>query len=496
MTQGPYRELPVSSREDFGGPDRTRPRVVVASCAVGWVSAMLTGRLLLSTTTPIDAAWLLAGAGFGAGLARCASRSRHAASVSMVAGAAGGAVFGTVLLSSALRSRGLPVAAGLRFALANGGLLGLACGFLLGASWGIVARAMRETAPTFAVGRPDAASLALTWLGFVGGAGVAEAYATTGVRDAMGGAALALSACTLGSLWLLVRDAKGPRRPGADGCVRRRRRVWLASRAVAAAYLFVLSAAAFLTRPALATARWIDAAFEAIDSLPAHVGHLVWIRGGTFVMGSPWAPPRRWMLSDESPPHSVTVDSFELDDTEVTVAAYRQCVNAKGCSADGLESPAPYLRYCNWDDESRANHPINCVSWYQADAYCHWAGKRLPTEAEWEYAARGGSGQPGHWDDTATTCSCRSSRAPDRTCPVGRFPSSRSGELVLDLSGNVWEWTSSAPCIYPDNACSDHRRVARGGGWTCTGNEPAYPWSRYSDSPRRRDEELGFRCAR
>jgi len=366
-------------------------------------------------------------------------------------------------------------------------------------------RAMQRD-PLLAVGRTSSANLALTWLGGVGAAAAVAAFAT-GVRSCLPGAMLALSACAVGWMGLFARDSKRLQF-GGDEHATKRSVAGSAWRAAAAGALLVLSAVAFVARPPLARlarARWIDEAFEAVDSSRIRVGHMVRIPGGTFVMGSPADPPpdhgEVWGLRtdwDEFPAHPVTVDSFELDDTEVTVAAYRQCVEAGGCSTDGLTAefagPTPYLRYCNWSDESRANHPINCVSWYQADAYCRWAGKRLPTEAEWEYAARGGSGQPGHWHDTAVPCECESPRAPERTCPVARFPSSASPDLVLDLAGDVWEWTSSAHCLYPSHTCDDRDRVARGGGWTCSG------WprlsSRFGAAPERRDEELGFRCAR
>ena len=509
MIQGPYREVPAHLRLSLEATEPTGRLEAVASSAVGWASATLTARLLLSAARPQDAAWGLAAAAFGACLAHGASRSRPAAAVSIVGGTLGGAVLGSVVLSSALASKGLPVAAGFRFALANGGALGVASGFLLGALWAPAARATRETERAFAAGRSDAATLALTWLGFVGVAGAAAAWAT-GVAAALPGAVLALWAATAGSLGLLVRDSKRLERSDGDRRARERRLDGIALRAVTGAALFVAALTAFLGRSPAQRERGIDAALEAIESQRAHVGHMVAIPGGTFIMGSPRpaaplefttssTPADRWYWridDDEIPAHTVAVHSFELDDTEVTVAKYRQCVDAEACSADGVGNRGPYLKYCNWDDESRANHPINCVSWYQADAYCRWAGKRLPTEAEWEYAARGGSGQRGHWLDTATPCSCRASDSPDHTCPAGLHPATGSGDLVLDLSGNVWEWTSSPHCNYPIPLCTDGNRIARGGGWTCSDQGENAPWRRFSDSPLRRDEELGFRCAR
>ena len=189
MMQAPYREVPAHLRLGQEETERTGRFAAVASSAVGWASATWTARLLLSAARPLDAALGLAAAAFGACLAHVACRSRHAAAVSIAGGTAGGALLGTVVLSSALASKGLPVAAGLRFAVAHGGVLGIASGFLLGATWAPAARATRETERAFAVGRLDAATLAITWLGFVGAAGAAAAWAT-GVADGLPGAVL------------------------------------------------------------------------------------------------------------------------------------------------------------------------------------------------------------------------------------------------------------------------------------------------------------------
>ncbi|MBI4706179.1 MAG: SUMF1/EgtB/PvdO family nonheme iron enzyme, partial [Deltaproteobacteria bacterium] len=137
---------------------------------------------------------------------------------------------------------------------------------------------------------------------------------------------------------------------------------------------------------------------------------MVSIPPGTFEMGSNDGG------GDEKPVHSVTVAAFEMDPTEVTVAQYRKCVSDGGCS-----EPSG----CNWEESGRDDHPVNCVDWQQAGAYCAWAGKRLPWEEEWEYAARGTDGRIYPWGNGAPgdqLCwSGGSAGQRSSTCAVGQF---------------------------------------------------------------------------
>jgi sulfatase modifying factor 1 len=179
-----------------------------------------------------------------------------------------------------------------------------------------------------------------------------------------------------------------------------------------------------------------------------------------------------------------------LDLTEVTVDAYAKCVSAGRCSAEGLNRD--FLgdgTFCNWGKGGKGNHPINCVDWNQATAYCQWAGKRLPTEPEWEWAARGQArGTEYPWGDDAPGSQACWNRLGQGTCAVGGFPSGDAPGGIHDLAGNVWEWTSTA--------VDSSARVLRGGGWIDGDPSVLRAAHRGWFVPSSRDSELGFRCAR
>jgi len=165
--------------------------------------------------------------------------------------------------------------------------------------------------------------------------------------------------------------------------------------------------------------------------------------------------------SDESPIHEVAVAEFRMDLTEVTVAAYRACVDAKKCSA-----PDTFHAACNWGRAGQDRHPVNCVTWDQAREFCNWAGKSLPTEAQWEYAARGTDGRTYPWgNDEPTNRACWLRREWRGTCEVGSFSPGDSPFGVKDMAGNVFEWTESH---YSENYSKPRdvdARVIRGGTW-------------------------------
>ncbi len=211
---------------------------------------------------------------------------------------------------------------------------------------------------------------------------------------------------------------------------------------------------------------------------------MVRIPAGSFMMGSEDGDV------DERPVHNVTLASFEMDVTEVTVKAYKACVDAGRCSKPDTGG------FCNWGRVHRDTHPVNCVDWTQARAFCSWAGKRLPTEEEWEYAARGTDGRTYPWGndahDATRLCSTRS----QGTCEVGQFLPGDSPFGLHDMAGNVWEWTGSRYCSYSKPGCSEAAHVHRGGSWNYDSPSFVRAANRVRYDPSLRNDFLGFRCAR
>jgi formylglycine-generating enzyme required for sulfatase activity len=215
---------------------------------------------------------------------------------------------------------------------------------------------------------------------------------------------------------------------------------------------------------------------------------MVQIPAGDFMMGTNDGK------ADEKPVHSVHVNAFEMDVTEVTVAQYRACVSTGVCPAGSTTMS----EFCNYEKTDKGNHPINCVSWDEARTYCVWAKKRLPTEEEWEYAARGTDGRKYPWGSDAPRAQLCWDRLHGKlgTCAVGSFPSGRSPFGLLDMAGNVWEWTASGYSRGYGESRSSSVRVLRGGAWN--NDNPSYVGSAYRAWPASssRDADYGFRCAR
>jgi formylglycine-generating enzyme required for sulfatase activity len=237
-------------------------------------------------------------------------------------------------------------------------------------------------------------------------------------------------------------------------------------------------------------------------------GGLTWVRfpGGTFEMGGDNGEP------DERPVHAVTVRSFELTRTEVTNAQYQACVDAGACSEPHFEDGTCY----GWNGSfwmARAigpafrapNMPVVCVDWDQAQVFARWAGGRLPTEAEWEYAARDGGKEIEYpWGNA--TASCRravmddgcGTRATAEVCSKNEFA------RLCDMAGNVWEWVEDAHQNGYSGAPTDgsarvapggSARVYRGGSWSGPA-DPLRARNRSRGHPGYRDARLGFRVAR
>ena len=212
------------------------------------------------------------------------------------------------------------------------------------------------------------------------------------------------------------------------------------------------------------------------------------VPAGLFLMGSedPEAD------ADEGPVARIRVEAFWIDRVEVTNARYAACVEAGACSPP----LGPSFRQA-----SQADHPVSIVSWAQATTYCRSVGKRLPTEAEWEKAARGADARRFPWGSSFEPGRANAGHTAG-TESAGSHPGGASPDGVLDMAGNVWEWTSSLYRPYPydpgdgrEEPMARGARVNRGGSWYYA---PWYARTTYratADHTYRRIADLGFRCA-
>jgi serine/threonine-protein kinase len=256
------------------------------------------------------------------------------------------------------------------------------------------------------------------------------------------------------------------------------------------------------------------------------------VRGGRFVMGShdPDA------TDAEKPEHPVVVSPFCMDAFEVTAGAYQECVTRGQCQPGGRTNDwdgittgehATYDRECTLQDlATRSTHPINCVDWSMAAGYCAAEGGRLPTEAEWEVAARGVEGRRYPWGDAEPSVGllngcgkeCSAWAAAQKldlaamyegddgfatTSPVGTYPRGASSDGVYDLAGNVREWTAdwlgrygSGEQVNPAGPGRGDTRVVRGAAWNTSYAAWARPTFRQGEKPEKRTYAIGFRCVR
>jgi sulfatase modifying factor 1 len=215
---------------------------------------------------------------------------------------------------------------------------------------------------------------------------------------------------------------------------------------------------------------------------------MVYVEAGSFIMGSLDGE------ADESPPRKVNLPAFYIDKHEITHELY-----ARFIAATGHKPPV------DWPGGKMplklARHPVVNVTWNDATAYAKWAGKRLPTEAEWERAARGIDGRIHPWGNATGKRSASGADGKERTHPVGSFPDDVSPCGAFDMAGNVWEWTADWYDAYPGNdqldiAFGRKYRVIRGGGAIdyygaistrrCADRARSVPYATY--------DGLGFRC--
>ncbi len=216
------------------------------------------------------------------------------------------------------------------------------------------------------------------------------------------------------------------------------------------------------------------------------------ISAGSFQMGSDAGN------ADSKPPHKVDVAAFTLDQFEVTNADFKKFADATGYKTDAEKGGET-----GWVGffEGKENHPVVKVSWNDASEFCKWAGKRLPTEAEWEFAARGTNGfaYPYGNDYDAKKQNGKDSGIRG-TVDVGSYPDGASPFKILDMAGNVAEWTASKPERYPGNTSNsklynDNAYILRGGNWFSTA-EQLTTFYRNSAVPTTANNDLGFRCAK
>ncbi|MBM4422551.1 MAG: formylglycine-generating enzyme family protein, partial [Chloroflexi bacterium] len=259
---------------------------------------------------------------------------------------------------------------------------------------------------------------------------------------------------------------------------------------------------------------------------------MVYVPAGTFEMGSNEGD------SDEQPVHAVTLDAFWIDQTEVTSAMFRIFVEATGYETDAEKAGWSYVfnpSSASWEQTNGADwahprgpssglsglekHPVINVSWNDATAYCEWADRRLPTEAEWEKAARGDDGRKYPWGngnvagnlldfaDSNLNVDWADKTVDDGyqfTAPVGSYPDGASPYGALDIAGNVWEWVNdwysenyynTSPTENPPGPSSGDYRVLRGGSWYNEARNVRAS-GRLRFFPDFGGYDLGFRCSR
>jgi formylglycine-generating enzyme required for sulfatase activity len=228
---------------------------------------------------------------------------------------------------------------------------------------------------------------------------------------------------------------------------------------------------------------------------------MMWVPGGQFQLGSRDQESDR--DADEAA-HLVKVSGFWMDETEVTKEAYRNFVIANPQWQKGRIDPAlhdgAYLRDWNGNEfpQGQGDRPVVYISWYAANAYAAWAAKRLPSEAEWEYAARASTSSRYWWGDEFGEKEQRANAG--MAAAIARNVATRNPLGLHHMLGNVWEWTSSAYAPYPYNDAREKgdtaaSRTVRGGSWGQHGKFLRSA-NRQSLAPTSSVEQVGFRCAR
>lgn len=235
------------------------------------------------------------------------------------------------------------------------------------------------------------------------------------------------------------------------------------------------------------------------------VDGLLYVPAGAFTMGCVVQAQDYMCERDERPQRRVNTNAYRIHRTEVTVGAYRDCVASGVCDARNTVTQSNLggeQAACNWRRQGVDAHPMNCVTWKEASTYCRWRGMRLPTEVEWEKAARGTDGRAFPWGNErvfegrvvklrlSATEPVGGPNHTNSTWPVGQFPRGSSPYGACDMLGNVWEWTAS-PYPHEADEVASTQRVVRG--------NPDWRFMRVSEriglAPDVRSGLIGFRCA-
>jgi iron(II)-dependent oxidoreductase len=229
---------------------------------------------------------------------------------------------------------------------------------------------------------------------------------------------------------------------------------------------------------------------------------MAFVPAGEFIMGSDSD------FENERPKHEVFLDAFYIDLFEVTNAQYKEFI-------DATEYAVPYVTAFwaepfNWRNNTyprgKGDHPVVLVNWFDAAAYAKWAKKRLPTEAEWEKAARGDDGRVWPWGKTwdVNNCNIRESFI-NMTQPVNSFEEGKSPYGCYNMAGNAMEWTDdwywedyykNAPESNPPGPATGTLKVLRGGAWDSNINLYARAGYRFYLPPNEKKADIGFRCAK
>lgn len=233
---------------------------------------------------------------------------------------------------------------------------------------------------------------------------------------------------------------------------------------------------------------------------------MVLVQAGPFPMGVP--PGDRDGGRDEYPRHEVSLDAFYIDKYEVTNGRYLEFVKATGHrTPQHPTDPSRNVWRGGLMPESIADRPVINADWYDADAYCQWAGKRLPTEAEWEKAARGTDDRRFPWGNVEPTpkhLNYNQRWIGEKTLmPVGSYEAGKSPYGAYDMAGNVWEWVADwydpmyyekSPARNPKGPATGTRKVLRSSGWQVE-TPLVRIFTRVPSDPLVRNDSTGFRCA-